>query len=117
MDGEDDGVCLCGDGVEVAVVAGVEGGADAEGAAVDVDEEGEFVGRRGGVWGEVEASADAGLGVDGDVFGFDGSGGIGAGGSCFGAEEALDAAVFVETEEVGELTDNLVVGVWIHGDE
>lgn len=42
MNGENDDVCLGGDVVEVTVVSGVEGSADAECAAVDVDKEREF---------------------------------------------------------------------------
>lgn len=106
VDGGDDDVGGGGEGVEVVVVGGVVGGADAEGAAVDVDQKGEFLGGGGGR--EVEADAGTGFGVDGDVFGLDGGAGVGAGRGGFGAEEALDAAVFVDAEEAGELADNLV---------
>ncbi|MED6120091.1 hypothetical protein PIB30_017718 [Stylosanthes scabra] len=112
VDGDNDGVGLGGECVEVAVVGGVEGGADAEGAAVDVDEERDF---SGGVWWEVEAGGDAGLGVDGDVFGLDVGEWVGAGRGGVSAGETIDGSVFVEAEEVGEFTENLLVGVWIHG--
>ena len=86
MNGGDDDVGGGGDGVEVVVVGGVVGGAYAERAAVDVYQKGEFFcgGGSGGGW-EVEADGDAGLGVDGDVFGLDGGAGVRAGRGGFGA--------------------------------
>lgn len=68
MNGENDDVCLCGNGVKVMVVTSVEGRADAESTAVDVNEDREFS-RGGGVRGKVETSSDAGVRVDCYVFG------------------------------------------------
>jgi len=103
VDGGDENVGGGADCVEVAVVGGVEGGADAEGAAVDVEENREFLGGGGGGGREVEAGGDGGLGVYGDVFGLHGGGGVSSRRSGFVAEETLDAAVFVGAEDAGEL--------------
>lgn len=115
VNGGDDNIGAGADCIEVAVVGRVEGGADAKGATVDVDENREFLGGGGSGGREVEADGDVGLGIYGDVFGFNGGGGVDSGRSGFRAEETLDAAVFVGAEEVRKLADNLAfVGVWFH---
>lgn len=109
VDGDNGDVGSGDEGVEVVVVCGGRGALDAEGAAMEVDEEGE-VGV--GVWvagGEVETDGEAGGGVDEKVFGGDAGGGVGGGGNDFSAEEALDAAALVDAEEGREVLVDLVV--------
>lgn len=119
MDGDGGDVGLRHDGVEVDVVGREVGRADAEGAAVDVNQKREFAAAGGGGFGrEVEAGGDAGGGVDCDVFGLNAGAGVVAGGEGLGgADEAFDAAVFEETEQIGEFTDDLGGGIGSHGGE
>ncbi|OAY65988.1 hypothetical protein ACMD2_04895 [Ananas comosus] len=116
VDGDGDDPGRGGEGGEVAVVLRGEGRLDAEGAAVEVDDDRELRRRRRLAGGEVEPRGDAAVGVDGDVLGEDAHGGIGVGVGAdeSGAVEALDAAALVEAEEGGEV--ELELGVGIHGD-
>lgn len=97
----------CGKGGDELVEFGAGGGAEAEAAAVDVDKEGEFFWGCGGdleecSW-EVETGREAGLGVDEDVFGSDGELRVVGRRGKLGLTGALDGAVFVDTEEGGEV--------------
>lgn len=69
MNGDNNNVCMGNDVVKVTMVARVIGSTNTESTTVDVDEEREFC-RRSGVWWEVKTSADTGVSVDGDVFGY-----------------------------------------------
>jgi len=69
MDGDNNNVCMGNNVVKVTVVARVIGSADTESTTVDVDEEREFL-RRGGIWWEIKTSSNAGVRIDGDVFGY-----------------------------------------------
>lgn len=86
LDGDGHGVGPGGEGADVGVVLGTEGGFDAEGAAVDVEEEGEAPARvvvgRGG--GDENSGGDVGLGRDGDVFGSESGLGVVGGGDNVG---------------------------------
>lgn len=107
VDGYSEGLGFSDEGGEEGV--GVEGRADAEAAAVNVDDDREF-GGAGEFWREVEARGDVGVG--GDVFGGDAGGGVQTGRDGIGAEEALDTAAFVLAEHWGAVHENF--GVWIH---
>eukprot|EP00268_Persea_americana_P035237 TRINITY_DN34795_c0_g2_i2.p2 TRINITY_DN34795_c0_g2~~TRINITY_DN34795_c0_g2_i2.p2 ORF type:complete len:205 (-),score=47.76 TRINITY_DN34795_c0_g2_i2:183-797(-) len=111
VDGDDENVGFGGEGVEEGVVGGGEGGLDAEAAAVEVDEDGEFLGW--GRWfGEVDAGGDGCGGGDEEVFGGDAGLWVGVGGGdCGGPVEALDAAVLVDAEERSEIMDYFIVGI------
>jgi hypothetical protein len=109
LDGDDEGVGERGEGVEVGVERGVEGRAEAEPAAVVVDEHGELGLGGGGVVeaGEVEARGD--VGGDDAVVGGDAGGGVGGRGDELGAEVALHA-VLVDADAGHRLVHDLVVG-------
>ncbi|GER29994.1 homeobox protein cut-like 1 [Striga asiatica] len=99
VDGDEEDAGLPDEGVEHVVVDGVGGGGDAEGAAVEVDDEGEAAGE--GAGGAVEAGPDAGIRREDDVLGGDAGGGVGVcRRSSLGAEEALDGAVVVSAQLV-----------------
>ncbi|GER56657.1 alpha/beta-Hydrolases superfamily protein [Striga asiatica] len=101
LDGDDDGSGSGGEGVDVAVVHGGEGGLDAEAATVDVDEEGQFAVGIGG--GEVDPGGGAILRRDGDVLGGDAGEGFVGGGNEVVAVVPLDAAGGVDAEEGREV--------------
>jgi hypothetical protein len=105
LDGDDEDVGEGHEAVEVVVEDGVEGGADAEAAAVVVDEDGELgvpvVQAR-----EVEARGD--VGGDDDVPGGHAGGVVRRGGDELGAEVALHA-VLVDADAGHGLVDDLVV--------
>lgn len=66
--GQSDDVCLGGEGADVVVVDGREGGHEAKCSAVDVKEEREFSGGRVGDFWEEEAAGETGFGRDDDIF-------------------------------------------------
>lgn len=116
VDGDDGDAGFGGEGGDEVVELGAGGGAEAEPAAVDVDEEGEFLlgwggEGGGGGGGEVETGGDAGYGGDEDVFGSDRGLRIVGGRGEFGlAAEAVDGAVFVYPEEGGEVVSDFSCG-------
>ncbi|CAL5087973.1 unnamed protein product [Urochloa decumbens] len=114
LDGDDDGAGPRGERGEVPVEDEVEGGVEAEAAAVEVDEDRELVAGYNavdsGLFGcrrEVEADGD--LGGDGKVLGGDARGGVRGGRDGVGAEVALHAAALVDADELRHLEDDLVV--------
>ncbi|KAK1325227.1 hypothetical protein QJS10_CPA01g00211 [Acorus calamus] len=108
IDGHDEDFGVGGELVEVVVVDGAGGGADAEAAAVEVDEEGELA-RRAVRVGEVKPSGDAGVLGDEGVSRGDSGGLIERRGDEVCAGEPFDGAVVVDEEEWGEvLYDELV---------
>ncbi|CAL5081811.1 unnamed protein product [Urochloa decumbens] len=115
LDGDDDGAGPRGEGGEVPVEDEVEGGVEAEAAAVEVDEDRELVAGYNTVVGsglfgcrrEVEADGD--VGGDGKVLGGDARGGVHGGRDGVGAEVALHAAALVDADELRHLEDDLVV--------
>lgn len=108
LDGDGDDIGLGDEGIEVVLVGRGEGGFDAEGSTMEVDEEGQL--RRGGGYrfgGEVEPGGDAGGGGDGDVFGVDAGVRVEGrrDGGCAG--EPLNAAVLVDSNERREIVSYL----------
>uniref|UniRef100_A0A8R7TMY0 Uncharacterized protein n=1 Tax=Triticum urartu TaxID=4572 RepID=A0A8R7TMY0_TRIUA len=106
LDGDDDGVGARGEGVEVGVVVGVEGGEEAEPAAVVVDEDGQPGVGRVQAW-EVETRGD--VGGDGGVAGGDPGGGVGGGSDELGAHQVALHAAPVDAEAGHGLVEKLVV--------
>ncbi|WVZ92510.1 hypothetical protein U9M48_038567 [Paspalum notatum var. saurae] len=107
LDGDDEDAGERREGVEVGVEGGVEGGAEAEPAAVVVDEDRELGAGTGvGEAREVEARGD--VGGDDHVPGGDARGGVRGGRDELGAEVALHA-VLVDADAGHGLVDDLVV--------
>lgn len=100
LDTDDEGMGLEGEEVHVSVLEGGEGRVEAEAAFVEVDDDGELLGREGGgEVGEVEPSGDTGLVGDDDIFGSDtGFRVLGGGGDRREGPEAVDGSVLVDTD-------------------
>ena len=94
-----DDVGSCNEGADEEVVGRAVGGADAEAAAVVVDDDRELISEVAGRSWEEEAGGDAGVGIDYDVFGDHAGGRVCGGGEDFGAAEALDEAALVGADE------------------
>lgn len=99
MDGHSHNVCLRNNEVKVVVVVRREWGFDAKSTTMDVNKERKLLGRVGSDFGEVDSSRYTRFLRDCDVFGLDSSYGICGGWNGFCAEEPLDTAVFVDTDE------------------